>query len=94
MRKWIMGILESLFGINRDKDNEQDSKISELQVAIASANALILELQARPPGGTVDEVARAVAADLATRTTAVEGRVKAIEDDIEAARQIVLPSVP
>lgn len=89
-----MGILERLFGINRDKDRDQDSQISALEVALASANAAITELQARPPGGTVDETARAVAADLAARTTAVEGRVKAIEDDIAAAGQIGLPSVP
>lgn len=86
-----MGILTSLFGQNKAKDAEQDVTLAELSARVA-------QLESQPASG-VDEGARAqasaaaalattaqAAADAAaTSVAALDGRVKAIEDDIAEA---------
>lgn len=79
-----MGILERLFGVNREKDDAQDARLGALETAGAALAARIATLEASGPA--VDAEARAAAAALATR-------VQAIEDDIAAAGRVALPPV-
>ena len=86
-----MGILASLFGQNKAKDAEQDVTLAELLARVA-------QLESQPASG-VDEGARAQASAAAAlavdaqaavdaitaSVAALDGRVKAIEDDIAAA---------